>query len=755
MWDKNYIYRNAVSPMQRANIFATFREYLSLVNSLGDILAHHQINGLAELSRLKYRNGFPSPWRISQATDEETSHFHDFINDKQSEAVDKQGYICLNYTSPKHQDENTNILAVPSSYDIFCGGHALPCRIERYVVATQKNETLNDLKLVVGGKYTITYQGHGKDDDVIAQTTLMNALQDDNFEKNLMITLDEISLFPDDISKDKFDEVQKAEVEALATASFSPIENILLDALSLMAEETNKIIKIIMGRRVGSGYLAQAEKEGLLPSAAAVQDYLNIRHLLHHQWDTLDGIGKFNETEVIKNASVRQRFLDSYARLCDKPLIERVQSYKQAADCFLPLVMVLNDNILIRDKDESDSKFLERLRDFVNTQNEKTVFVMTNYTDEPNKQSLIEAIQKSYDCVTFMDKSSDKDAMARLNNLMKQYTERRQFLDIFQEIEYSISQHCLYLGKNYTPVVAWDFFRRSNIISAEEAKNWNTYKKLRNDLSHRYMDHDLNSKIAEIMPQFIQDALNLKTYIEQRAPKVHLIGDNIYRATHSNGLVVDIDFAQRRVLSITDARGQTTKPVYKSAPDTQRKHIYTEEYANGVSITMAGTKIIGCHLNSGITLNMDRRNIRYADGIHLYFDNPERIYLTSKDSEKIIMNNEFEVIKYINAGKEINFWNNERSILRSGHMILIGAQGRLSEDEWVNKQKSKIICSYQKTDEGLSFQYNDGTRIEIMPSEIKIFHHDLELTYENRKKFAESYNQIDGNALLSAKSHTY
>lgn len=717
--------------MHRADIFATFREYISLTGNLEALLHNNKIEGLANISALKCYNGAQSSWQIMMATPEEQERYKNFVNQGLTENAQEEGYISLNLTSPKYQNDGEGILAIPNSYEYYCGGHTLPHRIERYVIATKKEKTLQDLKLIVDGKYAIQYQGS------IPQTKLMEAIKDNNFEMDLMIALDTISMFPDKL-KDK-QAIEKAQTEALATAATAPVENIILDALSLMAEESNKIIKIIMGKRKGSSYLAQAEKEDLLPSAAAVQDYLNIRHLLHHQWDTLDSMGKFNETEVVKNASVRKRFLDSYSRLCDKPLDERIKAYTKAAECFLPLVMVLNENIIKKDDKETDTEFLERFKNFAESRKGKTLFVITGYEDNIKKQSLINSICTSYPDIGIVDKTNGETDIENLNEVVKGYQERRQFIDIFQDMEYRISQYCLYYGKNYTPAIAWDFIRRGGVINQEQTKHWSEYKKLRNDLSHRYMDKSLNAMITEIMPQFITDAIELKTELERRMPAVHRIQDNIYRATHHNGLVVDIDFTNKKVLSITNSKGQTTKPIYKTDPKTQKKHIYTEEYPNGTSITIAGTDIIGCRMNNGITVNKEKQNIRYSDGIAIYMDSPENIYFVSLNSEKFIMNKSFKVEKYIENGKEIDFHKKEQRCLKNNHKVSIGSYGEIHTDIWTNKQGKKMCGVYRKTEDRLYFEYSDGTKIEVTPENMKIFHHDIELTYENRKKFAESY----------------
>ena len=56
-----------------------------------------------------------------------------------------------------------------------------------------------------------------------------------------------------------------------------------------------------------------------------MQHYMNIRHLMRHQWDSLDGVGKFTPHTNIKNDEVRGAYKKSYALFFDKSMVERVK----------------------------------------------------------------------------------------------------------------------------------------------------------------------------------------------------------------------------------------------------------------------------------------------------------------------------------------------------------------------------------------------------------------------------------------------
>lgn len=730
--EQNRIYQNSVSPGLRKNLFATYQEYISLVNILDGMVKEFHVGSLAMLGSKHLSAEEKNPWCIDLPDYQDKEDYNKFLELKR---VDTQHtcYVSTNHTSPRYKDEPLGIISAPDEYQLFIGSHPLPQKVERYVLAYPKDETLKGTRFIIDGKYIFEYEGKYQDKKI------EDAFNDELFERKFSAILESFAQFPENLRDLSEQERKQTEIDVYASIEVLPIENAILDALSLMAEESNKILKEIVGKRVGVNYLAQAEKENLLPSASALQDYLNVRHLLHHQWDTLDGIGKFNDDEVIKNASVRRRYLDSYAKLCDMRLKDRIEAYSKAADDFRPLVAILQPELITRRQDESNNKFINYIKDLTQKNPDRQLFIETGYAPGDKKKTFIKNLLRVNPNIVVIDKS-DTTNLSKIDDLMNNYKRRRIFIDIFQQLENRICQHCLLRGKNYTAPIAWDYLRNIKIISPAEAKMWSEYKKLRNDLSHKYMDEELNKRVIETLPKLSEDAMGLDRRLETLIPVIEVISDTVYRATHPNGLVVDIDFKQKKVLKIRHPSGYTNQPIFNSKKTTKRKHIYAEEYTNGVNITLMGTDVLSCRLNNGISVYFDNQSIKTEDGIKLYFNNPEKIYMVSQSGEKVITDANFEIIRYISRGKFITVNRNERITFQNKHQIYIGKNNRLQEESWVNSKNRKMTAQYQKNADYLSIKYDDNTYISIKDGKARLFHNGIELNYNNRKIFAESYN---------------
>ena len=737
-WTQNSIYKNSVSPAKRESLLAAYREYISLVSNLEDVVKRCQIGRIADAGA-KAIYGEKNPWCAEVLHPEDKQAYEDFLANKPTES-NHNCYISLNHTSAQYAGEGQGIISAPSTYNVRSGNNALPHRVERYVIAYPKEEKLSSSRFIIEGKYVVTYK------DTDKNKTIDEAYANDSFEQKMMCILDVFAQIPA-TGKIENKDIVYMQTEAMASFKVAPFESMILDTLSLLAEETHKIIKELVGRRVGNNYLSQAEKEGLLTSGSKLQEFLNIRHLMYHQWDTLDGIGKFNNSETIKNASVRRRYLDSYCNLCDMPLAQRVESYKSAAEIFLPLVQILNDNFLAKNKTESDSRFFQKIEEYVALKGDNGLYIETGYDHSDKKDTTIENLEKKYPNIKVIDKAGMD--MADMGERINSYLVRRQYVDWFQHIEYMVCQHCLFCGKNYTPVIAWDYIKRQHIISTEEAEKWMEYKRLRNDLSHKYMDNELNAHVADMLSNLQQDCLTLKERIEARTPSVQLVQDNIYRATHENGMVVDIDFSSQRVLSVTNAAGYTKRPVFDNNQNGRKIRPYTEEYQNGNSITITDMDITACRLNNGIEADFEKKRIQYQNGIQIYFENPEKMYMTAKTGDKIFADKYFTILSYISHGKAVSLGKKEILSIQNNHQLVTGNGGRIVAESWINGKGNKIQSNWIKTANGCQIEYNDGTKIEIEKGLAKIFHNGIELNYANRKEFAQSYNEntVKGNIL--------
>lgn len=792
------LYAASLPPRRKQDLLAVYRDYISLVRNLEQVvrrykplnLANYQV---ARLYQVEINEGLTvgNSWEVNEITPEARRAYTDFIANKPVEQGAHYCFVSVNYTSAQLRSEEPGIFSTPENFAVHSSGNSLPARIERYVAAYEKGETLKDARFVISGRWQMRYKHDAKGRSLAA------AFADEQIEKRFQSMLDVLALLPPEKSRYSEKDVETAQTEALSSALIAPFENVLLSSLAALSEESNGIMRELFGHRAGQNYMAQAESEGILPSAAAFQDCLNIRHLMHHQWDTLDGIGKFNERETVKNVSVRRRYLDSYCRLCDRPLLERLDAYVGTAKSFAPLVSALNPDLLIRGENESNSKFVSRIKEYARANPEAALLVETNYPyGSDKKEALIKNVAKLFPAAAVIDRSGmDIDGFLER---VAGYLYRKNYLEVFQQIEYKMSQFCLFNGKNVQPSAAWAYFRGKKMLSAEEAERWAEFKQLRNDLSHKYLDAALSARLEKLCVGFMQAAIILEDRIDAASPVVSLQQGSVYRAVHKDGRIVDIDYAERRILSVsrvtdTSAANRSPAPASDNAahlrpsaaassrpsetrvPDNSRpsdirnttetkthserrmpnrsrpsasktpsssRRPYIEEYPNGISIAVAGTDVVSCRLANGVLLHLQKGRVDAPDGSKLYLNGSERCFLTLKGGVKLITDRRFQVLNYIVNGRSVSIAKNETMKFPNGHGISLDNRGFLNCEEFSGTGGAVVRLFYKTDARQPAVRFSDGTGISLSSGGIRVFHAGRELTYSTRKAFAESYGGL-------------
>ena len=720
-----------------------YYDYISLVGNLEETISQQGINHLAfyEVMRHKIHTLGFSPWDVEDTIAEEKRLWTDFVNAEPIKEQHNYCYVSVNHTSQRYREEGTGILSVPANFAIKRKCTSLPHRIERYVASYPQDLKLSEAEFIVDGKYRLI---HNISDN---KQTLKEAFDDQAFSNNFVNMLDVLSLLPENLATTDENEKRRVEKEVMASATVAPLENLILDTLSVLAEEVHQLVKKVIDKRLGHNYLGLAEKEQLFPSAIRLQDYINIRHLMHHQWDTLDGMGKFSEKEALKNTTVRRRFLDSYASLCDKPLKERLKSYIAAASDFVPLVTRLNPFVFVKGKDESNNKFVGRFKAYQQAHPEQKLYVETGIHQNNNKkQSLIKTLERTGGDFDIMDKGSG--AISDLEERLRGFVLRRMYLDRFSDIEYRICQYTLFSGQNLTPAYAWNWLKMHKVISPQEAEMWAEYRRMRNQLSHKYSDNELNQQVFEILPDFQLKAQALQDRIDAKMPEVRLVADNIYEAVHKNGKVVQLDYKNKRILSQSEDNKNISNPQNQTAKQEQKNvkksKIYAEEYPNGLSMTISGADVISCHLETGVTLDIGKNFLAYDDGTKVYFSTPNRAYIIYNEQEKIIADSSnMEVLKCVKDGKIIFLDANDRVIMSNRRSILVGKKEEIKEESWVKRDGQRMSVKYVRDGENMYLHYNDGTVILLKPNAARVWHNGVELTYAQRQNFADTY--INGN----------
>lgn len=793
--DKNIIdiYAAELSSSEKEHLLMAYYDYVALVCYLEEVFKFQGVNRLAYEEATKNKVTHIWPWNISAMSDKEKQIYANFVAGQPQNDDEKYCFVSINHTSQRYKDEGAGIIFTPDHFEVVREGNPLPHRVERYVAAYPQEATLATSEFLTDGRFCLCYVGDDAENKSVSE-----AFNDETFKRTFLNTLDMLSQYPDDvfITKDflqsqvfleKFmypealgnnglereslshiinllgndfdnqiyvdDSLQYRVLnETLASATLAPFENMILDALSILAEESHEVIKKTIGHRAGRNYLAQAEKEKLLASSVNLQDYLNIRHLIRHQWDTLDNVGKVGEHQIIKNASVRQRFLDSYAKLCDKPLNERIKSYFAVRDDFIPLVVRLNPFVFVREKGESNNHLFARIKEYRRRHPDQKIFIETGlHQDKEKRNNFIKNLEKHIGHVEIMDNSTEQ--LANLGERLNGFQARRRFVEAYSDLEYMVCQYALFSGQSLTPPNAWNWLKKTKFLTPQDFDMWSKYRKIRNTLSHKYTDNELNQKVRATLPDFVRKASVFEDKLFDVMPQVHRIEGSHYRAFHQNGKVVDFDLERRKILGVSQGKNIKQKkysdgasPMKNEADAGQRRksRTYTEEYPNGTSITLSGTEIQSFRLNNGITLDVNKNYLYYADGVKFYFENPKRLYMIFGKADKAILDSDLELIKYIKNGKIVFFGANDCIRVGNNRAFLIGKRENLVEEAWLAPNGQKMYHKYAKKNNEIFIHYSDGTTILIKPSGSRIWHNGEELTYTNRKKFVESYNQESG-----------
>ncbi|MBO5038824.1 MAG: hypothetical protein J6C85_05150 [Alphaproteobacteria bacterium] len=730
---------SSLTPAQKDRLFGAYKDYIALTRNFEQVVKRYKKVNLAayELTRIFGKDAKENPWQIEYKTQTARNCYDEFLANNPPDRSKHYCYVSLNCTAKQFRGLGQGIIAAPEDFIIQSGGSSLPCRVERYVAAFDKNETLQNVIFNVSGNYQLTYCH--KLENI---TLLKDAFADEQFKKSFAVMLDIISIMPQKETTLEKQDILNMQHEALASMLTQPFENIILSTLSSLAEETDNTLKMLISPR-NKDYLYQAQTKGLIKSAALMQDTLNIRHLMRHQWDTLDGLCKFNDEESAKNLSIRQRYLDSYRRLCDKPLRERIDEYIKTADNFIPLISELIPEFIIRRSGQTNSKLIRQIKEVQNKY--PRLYIQADYEyGEEKKAALSKNLAKICPHAELIDNTAMD--METFLKRIRSYLYRRQYVEIFSHLEYKICQYSLFSGQNLTPPLAWDYLRHKKILSAKENTRWNDFRKLRNDLSHKYLDEKLNARVQEMLPEFIQAAIALEDKLDTIMPKVILIQDNIYQARHPNGLIVTIDYAKQKVLNIItpDGRKITKDNALKKTPSKS----YTEEYADNAAITVEGRQITSLRLTNGLTIDLKRRQLTYPDGVKLYFSQNGKYFLTAPDNSKIALSSELEVLNYIQNAKSITLGKNEELAVSSGHRLTIGKDCCLTKEKWLDSNKIRQQTAYSSHKAAIILTFSGGLKLEISPNAVELSVNAVKLSYENRKTFIEAASKPTSSAFL-------
>ena len=732
MTNKNNIsiYASSVNGKEKKELLAIYHEYVMLVNLFEYIQKKHHPQALASIMNnlLDVTKSSPFPFTLKNITIKEKEDYNNFLKAIPVKNQKKYAYINILTTKPDNAEEP--MYSVPKGYEISTDVKSLPHLIERINIAYPEGSYPDELTYNVNGKYILTCNYISD----VPIKELLNYDSQEKFSKTLSTILTVISNLPENFRNITMSEYEKANIEGNITELMSEYENIILSSLSNLTEKQDRILKQLLYQRERLNYLSKAESQGLIKSETQFQDLLNIRHLLHHQFDTLEGFGRFMNGNNEQNKSIRQRNLESYNRLFNKTFAKRISTYREMLDNLKPLVEELCPNILIRQKQESNSKFIQRIKQYVSDNPDKEFFVELDSKDEKTEKSLSKNILKLFPKATIIDISQERDFVEFAKNIQV-FMQRQKFLETFQLLDSAVCTHCLYNGENLRPLEAWAYLAQKGIIKEEDVKRWNEFKTLRNELTHEYLDANLLEKMNKHFKLFVEKSISLNITLDSLSPQiVSQTDDGIITFIHKDNKVVVVDAKNKKVLHTLTSENSDITP-----KKTIKAHSgsYVENLSNNIKITTKGTRVTHVKLNSGVEIDISKQKIIFPDNNKIFLNENGKHYFVTPQA-KLITDKDFIVLSYIQKQKNISFDKNEILILPNGYIINIDNALKLKKLKFTHNNKP-VIINTQYSGNTNKIVLNDNTAIAITKQKITVTHNSIELNYKNRQAFADSY----------------
>ena len=269
------------------------------------------------------------PWKIEPITAAEREAYVKFVKG-QDETGNKYSYISLYHIN---EEEDANLPKVKYCSDKYSETTIdldLPCPVERYDVAYVKNQKMKDAILLIDGKFHVEYTGE-RYKDMFTDEALNNPKMQVEFR--IMLQLADYYDFNKNklnhiyTEKDMYAHFGKLMTKITAAEALSEYENKILDLMGMYASKAQEAVRLVFPKKNSTEAWQAAEKEGLINSAETMRHYLNIRHLLRHQWDSLDSLGNFSPGNSKEHENVRKEYIKSYRMFFDKTLHDRIKEY--------------------------------------------------------------------------------------------------------------------------------------------------------------------------------------------------------------------------------------------------------------------------------------------------------------------------------------------------------------------------------------------------------------------------------------------
>ena len=319
MTDNNKQIYKSIPQSQIDDLTAIYDDYLYVARMHEQLLQLTSIDELAVSQMEDMHPDYPKlPWQLRDMTAADKKNFADFIDNNVYNQ--NKTYIVLQHIKSEENNATPPVFAIPP-YIRSIMNMQLPSPIERYTLIYPENSKLGDTEFYIDGHYKAVYTDRDTKDQLLKE-----CLNDQKMLTELCIMVN----ISENLHKNKFTSeklFERASMNIFAAEVVATNENIILEILGSFAEKVQSICRDRYNLYDGREALKQAQKEGLIHSAEDFQDYVNIRNFMRHQWETLDELGYFSAIKSYKNETTRAEFLNSYLKLCDKSIVQRMKSY--------------------------------------------------------------------------------------------------------------------------------------------------------------------------------------------------------------------------------------------------------------------------------------------------------------------------------------------------------------------------------------------------------------------------------------------
>lgn len=584
MTPKNAINISGITPKQKNDLLGIFQDYLYFIRGLEITLQHNNTADLAYMfikdHQWESASGQVIPWNIEYTNFYEAGKYKEFVSGVK-EVSGMYTYISLVHTKEENDVKLPQVKYYPDNYDVNSIDLDLPCLVEQYNVGYIPGQKMKDAVLLIDGKFRALYKGKKYQDIPVNE-----ALNNHDMQAEFRVLLNIVDYFDNNRNNidHKYEEselhIKLANVmsKIIATESLSGFENRILDLLGAYSDKTQEIIRNIFPKMSTLSVWKEAEKAHLINSAEIMHHYMNIRHFMRHQWDSLEGLGKFTARTSKKYDEIRREYKSSYGLFFDKTITERVKEYQKAAEQMQTILKVMYPNFLVREVGESNSKFVSRLKEWKKENPDSELMVCTNYPLISDKhKSLVNSLNKVLSQTQILDHLDRKD-LVNYEEKENKYFLRSRFLSLYNHIETDMMSYCFYRGLEYNRNETWNYFKK-HILSRKQYDTWCEYRKLRNNLSHNHLDEELSKELIRVTKgKFNKDVYDLSECIHSNSPTFTKQDDGLFLGVHNDGLCVRIDVEKHQILSreYKDSSNKKLSPhdkkyERKTNPDTNAK----------------------------------------------------------------------------------------------------------------------------------------------------------------------------------------